>query len=165
MKMCGLCHFNFRSSAMSDIPVTVHHLSLLLRKMKRNDDTKKYEIRLSSTALAKYQRVPVCMFCSQFFDPTSPDGLTADRFKRSPSDMVGYVQFYDDRFPDRFSGETFEPPKSPIKTQQETAAEDNNNNHNHNALGAIGERPSLVSSATGERTILARMQRTQEQLD
>jgi hypothetical protein len=155
MKMCGLCHFNFASSAMSDIPVTVHHLSLLLRKLKRQDDTKKYEIRLASTALAKYQRVPVCMFCSQFFDPTSIDGLTQDKFHRPPSDMVGYIQFYDDRFPDRFSGESFKPPLSPLKTAAEAAE----------VTVPIGERPSLVSSATGESTILARMQRTQEQLD
>lgn len=116
-RICGLCQLDFDTSALATT-VSVSSLFSLLQRMERTDVAPKYETRLSSSAMSKFQRVQLCAFCSQFFDPDAPDGLAlrAGPFKASKSTNSkaarGYigrgeeiVPFFDERYPDRYSGE------------------------------------------------------------
>ena len=73
------------------------NLAHLLNKFGLPPD--KYATRLEF-GMNKFTRLPICVFCNQFFDPDSDNGLSKDE-----NCLVrnGYVPFFDDRYPECYS--------------------------------------------------------------
>lgn len=59
----------------------------------------KLGLGVSDSAILMQHRVPVCAFCSQFFDPDAFSGLSKSRRKK----RAKFTQHFDDAYPDTYS--------------------------------------------------------------
>jgi hypothetical protein len=95
-KNCSLCLLSFPIDAINS-SVTVKNLKSLSKKWKV--EFQKFGEGVPEAALLMQHRIPVCSFCSQFFDPDSHSGLASYKKKK----RVNYLPFFDDAFPQLFS--------------------------------------------------------------
>ena len=93
---CSLCLLSFPMDAIIS-SVTVKNLKSLSKKWKT--PFQKFSDGVSDSSLLMQHRIPVCAFCSQFFDPDSLSGLTSYKRKK----RVHYVAFFDDAYPRVFN--------------------------------------------------------------
>ena len=98
-KPCGFCFYLFPADSFKT-SVTIQTMGTLMHKLGVAGQDR-FDQRIEAGAVSKYYRIEVCAFCSQFFDPDAPNGLA--RSNPPEHESAGYQQFFDDRYPDRYS--------------------------------------------------------------
>lgn len=93
---CSLCLRSFPMDAIVS-SVTVKNLKNLSKKWAV--EFQKFGGGISESALLMQHRIPVCAFCSQFFDPDSLSGISSYKRKKRKN----YESYYDDAYPKLFS--------------------------------------------------------------
>ncbi|CAM9598117.1 unnamed protein product [Chrysoparadoxa australica] len=92
-KRCGLCQLHFPVDSLHKT-VSYKVLGALLNSwgvQAGRFERKKQQI-------SSYHRLPVCVFCSQFFHPDAPGGLVTATPESKALKSSGLVPFFDDRF-------------------------------------------------------------------
>ena len=93
-KSCGLCQSKFPSNSFA---ASYSH-AVVVRLLRRFGVSDEQLARRGADSNRRTQRDPVCVFCSQFFDPDAPDGL-APPLDASARTAVTFEPFFDSRFP------------------------------------------------------------------
>lgn len=97
-KACGLCMVHFPSSSFW-ISCSHDCIIRLLERFGLGPD--ELAARGANAAALCYNRLPLCCFCSQFFDPDNDDGLA--RSKNPDRDTTVYEPFFDSEYPETYT--------------------------------------------------------------
>jgi len=95
-KNCAICFRNFPLDALAG-SITIKCMKALAKKW--TIEVSKFGQLGSDSSLLMQHRVPICVFCNQFFDPDQIDGLA--HYKSAP--CANYLPFFDDNFPDQYN--------------------------------------------------------------
>ncbi|KAH8076121.1 hypothetical protein JL721_107 [Aureococcus anophagefferens] len=97
-KACGLCMLHFPSTSFW---ISCSHdciIRLLERFGLSKDDL---DARGANAAALCYNRLPLCCFCSQFFDPDNEDGLA--KSLNPNRDATVYEPYFDSEYPETYT--------------------------------------------------------------
>ena len=94
-KNCSLCLLSFPLDALGS-SVTIKCLKELSKSW--GVTFQKLGLGIPNSSLLMQHRVPICAFCSQFFDPDSKTGLAKTKKKK----RMKLTPYFDDAYPDQF---------------------------------------------------------------
>ena len=95
-KNCSLCLLSFPTDALVE-SATVKCLKEFSKL--RGVTFEKFGLRVPDSSLLIQHRIPVCSFCSQFFNPDAENGLAATQYHKREK----YEQYFDDFYPETYS--------------------------------------------------------------
>jgi len=72
-KICALCNLQFPKDAISSSVIYKHIVDL---RRRWDPSLVSEKIQIIEQNMSMYNLVPVCLFCSQYFDPEVPDGIS-----------------------------------------------------------------------------------------